>query len=108
MILQSVLSLSGETGHDVSLIGFDDTDIRSVMYPKATAICQDTRRLGLAAFEHVAALAAGEAPEDKPASVHGAWLGINETTAPPPEVAFHVSPNRTRLAASRKPPADQS
>lgn len=88
---------------DLSIIGFDDTDMRSVMYPKMTAICQDSRRLGKAAFEHVAALAAGEAPVGKPAAVHGAWLEINETTAPPPEVAFHVLPNRTRLAASRKP-----
>ena len=86
---------------DLSIVGFDDTDMRSLIYPKMTAICQDSRRLGQAAFERVVALVAGEAPSGLRG--HSAWLEINETTAPPPEVAYHVLPNRTRLAASRKP-----
>jgi len=87
---------------DLSIVGFDDTDIRSVIYPKMTAICQDSCRLGKAAFERVAALTAGQAAFDESPAVHAAWLEINETTAPPPEVAFHILPNRTRLAATRK------
>lgn len=90
---------------DLSIIGFDDTDMRSVIYPKMTAICQDSCRLGKAAFERVAALASGESQVVESTPAHVAWLEINETTAPPPEVAFHVLPNRTRLAATQKPTA---
>jgi LacI family transcriptional regulator len=97
---------------DLSIVGFDDTDTRSLIYPKMTAICQDSRRLGKAAFERVVSLiaASGEnagdeaadAPRDALQQSHAAWLEINETTAPPPEIAYHILPNRTRLAATRK------
>ena len=31
---------------DLSIVGFDDTDMRSLIYPKMTAICQDSRHAG--------------------------------------------------------------
>ena len=86
---------------DLSIIGVDDTDMRSLIYPKMTAVCQDSRQLGEAALERVAALIVGDESASKPIRGHAAWLEINETTAPPPEVAYHVLPNRTRLAATQ-------
>jgi DNA-binding LacI/PurR family transcriptional regulator len=87
---------------DLSIVGFDDTDMRSLIYPKMTAVCQDSRQLGRAAFEHLAAIVAGACPPGQPARTYSAWLEINETTAPPPEVADHVLPNRTRVAGRQR------
>ena len=98
---------------DLSIVGFDDTDMRSLIYPKMTAICQDSRLLGQTAFERIAAMIAaktagdgativGDSASDEPAPAHVTWFEINETTAPPPDVAYHILPNRTRLAASSK------
>jgi DNA-binding LacI/PurR family transcriptional regulator len=84
---------------DLSIIGVDDTDIRSLIYPKMTAICQDSRLLGQTAFKRVVSLIASEGKTPDLSRGHAAWLEINETTAPPPEVAYHVLPNRTRVAS---------
>jgi DNA-binding LacI/PurR family transcriptional regulator len=86
---------------DLSIVGFDDTDIRALMYPKMTAVCQDSKLLGQTALELVASIIGGGAKELEASRRQAAWLEINETTAPPPEVAYHVLPNRTRLAAGR-------
>jgi DNA-binding LacI/PurR family transcriptional regulator len=85
---------------DLSIVGFDDTDLRTLIYPKMTAVCQDSRQLGRRAFDYVARLIAGEPERRRTADHHAAWFEINETTAPPPDVAYHVLPNRTRVAAS--------
>jgi DNA-binding LacI/PurR family transcriptional regulator len=88
---------------ELSIIGFDDTDMRSLVYPRMTAVCQDSRHLGQTAFERVLRLIAEEASTDDPAArKDSAWLEINGTTAPPPEIASHVLPNRTRLPVRRK------
>lgn len=84
---------------DLSIVGFDDTDMRTLIYPKMTAICQDSRMLGQVAFERLLARIAGNDAEAPAGRGQTAWLEINETTAPPPEIAYHVLPNRTRLAA---------
>ena len=88
---------------------------RHAVHPAMTAVCQDSRRLGQTAFQRVASLIAngnknGKGPggyngnglshSNTPVGAHAAWLEINETTAPPPEVAYHVLPNRTRTAAN--------
>jgi DNA-binding LacI/PurR family transcriptional regulator len=89
---------------ELSIVGFDDTDMRSLVYPRMTAVCQDSKHLGQIAFEHVVRLAAGGPGETNGAS-NGkqlAWLEINETTAPPPESPSHVLPNRTRLPVEAK------
>jgi DNA-binding LacI/PurR family transcriptional regulator len=87
---------------DLSIVGFDDTDMRALIYPKMTAVCQDSRMLGQVAFERLLDRLAGR--EDSAPTVRGqaAWLEINETTAPPPEIAYHILPNRTRLASASR------
>jgi DNA-binding LacI/PurR family transcriptional regulator len=90
---------------DLSIVGVDDTDIRALIYPKMTAVCQDSKMLGQLSFQRVASLISGENKKADAPRGHAAWLEINETTAPPPEVAYHVLPNRTRVATSRRPVA---
>lgn len=92
---------------DLSIVGFDDTDIRTLTYPKMTAICQDSRLLGQRAFERVVGMLGLEETQQSFSRVdHAAWLEINETTAPPPEVAYHVLPNRTRLRSGSRHAVD--
>jgi DNA-binding LacI/PurR family transcriptional regulator len=89
---------------ELSIVGFDDTDMRGLVYPMMTAVCQDSKRLGQAAFEQVVRLARGgdaATVDDDPTPQHAAWLEINETTAPPPESPSHVLPNRTRLPVGK-------
>jgi DNA-binding LacI/PurR family transcriptional regulator len=81
-------------------VGFDDTDMRALIYPKMTAVCQDSRMLGKVAFERLLDRLAGREDGVSPRRGQAAWLEINETTAPPPEIAYHILPNRTRLATS--------
>jgi DNA-binding LacI/PurR family transcriptional regulator len=87
---------------ELSIVGFDDTDLRGLVFPTMTAVCQDSRQLGQAAFERVVRRAAGDRPEHDQSPRPTAWLEIHETTAPPPEVASHVLPNRTRLPVRRQ------
>jgi DNA-binding LacI/PurR family transcriptional regulator len=84
---------------ELSIVGFDDTDMRGLVYPRMTAVCQDSKHLGQAAFEAVVQLASGEKLEAGivPGPHQAAWFEINETTAPPPIAPSHVLPNRTRL-----------
>jgi DNA-binding LacI/PurR family transcriptional regulator len=90
---------------ELSIVGFDDTEIRNLIYPKMTAVCQDSRMLGRLAFQHVAGLVTCDAKMTRPHHERAAWLEIHETTAPPPEVAYHVLPNRTRLLVEATPDA---
>ncbi|MBL9165848.1 MAG: LacI family DNA-binding transcriptional regulator [Planctomycetaceae bacterium] len=85
---------------DLSIVGFDDTDMRALIYPKMTSVCQDSRMLGRVAFERLLEKMAGRDAESPAERGQAAWLEINETTAPPPEIAYHILPNRTRLATS--------
>jgi DNA-binding LacI/PurR family transcriptional regulator len=89
---------------ELSIIGFDDTDMRGLVYPRMTSVCQDSKQLGQAAYEQVLRLVEGrqEGASEGVRPKHAAWLEINETTAPPPEAPSHVLPNRTRLPVGRR------
>ncbi len=67
---------------ELSIVGFDDSDVRYHSYPAFTAICQDASQLGLEA----ARWAAGQAIGEEPATMHkmlSTRFEINQTTAPP-------------------------
>jgi len=84
---------------ELSIIGFDDTDVRNSVYPKMTAVCQDSRGLGRLAFETAVALSEENASSDlrKPPRSQPAWLELNHTTAPPPPLLENVTPSGRRL-----------
>ena len=87
---------------ELSIVGFDDTDTRSLLYPRMTAICQDSLLLGSAAFECVVQLIRGVPLPANSNYVQSAWLEINSTTAPPPSERFRVLTNGMRLPALEK------
>lgn len=83
---------------ELSVIGVDDTDIRSTIYPRMSAVCQDSRLLGRLAFERVRALA-GDDEGLAQAEPQKAWLDIGNTTGPPPTSPDRVLPTGARLPA---------
>ena len=89
---------------ELSILGFDDTDSRYTIYPAMTAICQDSRELGRAAFELLLRLCGTTTDARKPAGpanmLGAAWLEINHTTARAPALPTRVLPTCQRLEAA--------
>lgn len=86
---------------ELSILGFDDTDSRYTVYPTMTAICQDSRELGRAAFEvllRLCGMVRGERGNSLPGKVLGAaWLEINHSTGRAPMRPIRVLPTGQRL-----------
>jgi len=86
---------------ELSIVGFDDTDIRNSIYPKMTAVCQDSRMLGQLAFETARRLADANGASTDATSVApalpSAWLEFNHTTAPPPSLSDSILPSGQRV-----------
>lgn len=68
---------------DISIIGFDDTDVRFSVHPTLTAVCQDAAGLGFEAASWLAGSLkeGGEARLQKRVPT---FFEINQSTAPPP------------------------
>lgn len=82
---------------ELSIVGFDDAEMRSLLYPKLTAVCQDSVHLGRAAVEYLErALSAGGSID---VARFQAWFEINATTSPPPAKQFRVLSDGQRLPA---------
>ena len=82
---------------DVSIVGFDDADSRTNIYPKMSAICQDARQLG---YEAARALTQ-QLTENTIVPVQAAyptWMELHGTVGPPPAVAVRVLPDGMRLS----------
>ncbi len=82
---------------ELSILGFDDTDMRRAVFPTMTAVCQDSRELGRLAYELLIRHCAMQ-PEDRETAVLGsAWLEINHSTGRAPARAIRVLPSGERL-----------
>lgn len=68
--------------HDLSIVGFDDDDQCSTVWPRVTAVRQDSRALGAEAFRLAVALGTGA--QEACSRRFEAWLDIGETTGPAP------------------------
>lgn len=80
----------------LSIVGFDDGDIRQHTWPPFTAICQDARMLGVEAAQWLTRALVGDA-EPRMRTVHKTVFEINLTTAPPSRERFRVLPDGTRV-----------
>jgi DNA-binding LacI/PurR family transcriptional regulator len=83
---------------DISILGFDDNDVRNSVYPKMTSVCQDAVRLGYEAFTGLSQLVTSER-NDKPVvrEAFPSWLEVNETTGKPSDRGVRILPDGTRL-----------
>lgn len=101
-LINEAHSLGIKVPNELSIVGFDDTDTRTLLYPRMTSICQDSVLLGSVAFECLEQLVRGEPLPSKSTLVQSAWLEINSTTAPPPSERFRVLTNGLRLPTLEK------
>jgi DNA-binding LacI/PurR family transcriptional regulator len=68
---------------DMSIIGFDDAELRHIVLPTMTAVCQDATGLGREAFQVLSRLMSRQ--KDGNGSVHRVlptWFEIHDTTGP--------------------------
>ncbi len=86
---------------DLSIVGFDDTDMRNLLFPRMTSVCQDSTALGRSAFKLVEALVEGKEGSPPGSKRQTAWLEIHGTTGPPPPEVHRVLPSGGRLAVTR-------
>jgi DNA-binding LacI/PurR family transcriptional regulator len=78
--------LGVEIPNDISVIGFDDTDVRHSVTPTLSAVCQDAASLGFEASRWLthAIVKGSQAPFKK---TQTAFLEVNQSTACPPDTA---------------------
>ncbi len=68
---------------DLSIVGFDDSDMRGTVFPKLTAVCQNTRQIGLTALEALTVMIDPATPQSRLRRELNAELEIHDSTAPP-------------------------
>ena len=77
---------------DLSIVGFDDGYARHRVHPTLTAVCQDTRAIGLEAGQWLGRRIQG-GDEGTMRQVLEARLEINQTTGVPPTKSIRLQPN---------------
>lgn len=77
--------LGVEIPRDLSVVGFDDAEMRYGMYPELTAICQDAAALGREAFAALYGML--DQPDGAPVVKKAlrTWLEVHASTGPRPE-----------------------
>lgn len=91
-VVNEAHSLGVSVPGDLSVVAVDDSDTRNMVHPQLSAVCQDSKRIGEAAFEAVCDLVSGEAPQLDMGDHHQAWFEIHDSTAPPPKVVSRFRP----------------
>ena len=67
---------------DLSVIGFDDAELRHCLVPQLTAVCQDTKALGREAVSMLANIIANPTGVDPATKALRCWLELHDSTAP--------------------------
>jgi DNA-binding LacI/PurR family transcriptional regulator len=81
---------------DLSIVGFDDGDIRFRTWPMLTAVCQDAAQLGFEAALWLTRKLGGISHEPIRKEM-STFFEVHETTGMPPPRAVRVMPNGTRV-----------
>ncbi|MEM9418602.1 MAG: LacI family DNA-binding transcriptional regulator [Planctomycetota bacterium] len=78
-------SLGLSVPEDLSIVGFDDGDLRFDIYPEMTAVCQDTGAIGREAMTALHEVIENGPGETLPVrKARRAWLEVHHSTAAPP------------------------
>lgn len=86
--LRRAHELGIQVPRDLSIIGFDDSNVRQMAYPRFTAVCQDAEKLGMEAALWLTRRLAGGGPATCRETL-GTIFEVNNTTAAPrPHVAL--------------------
>ena len=81
---------------DLSLVGFDDSDVRHHVWPPITAVCQDAGMIGYEAALWLTRRLAGKGPSQL-RLVRQTMLEVNRTTGAPSRKPVRVFPDGTRV-----------
>lgn len=69
---------------ELSIVGFDDGEMRHAVYPKMTAVCQDAAAIGREAFDLLhEMLETGPGPAISRQSCLPTWLEVHGSSSPP-------------------------
>jgi DNA-binding LacI/PurR family transcriptional regulator len=80
---------------DISVIGFDDGDLRYSVYPKLTAVCQDAAGLGFEATVRLTRMLNGSSESSFQATMPS-FFEVNDSTGPPPDNPVAMRNGRLR------------
>ena len=93
-MLRGLREMGWSVPGDLSIVGYDDGDMRLIMHPRLSAVCQDTTRLGEIALDLLRRRMADSVhPGDRSKAPHvapprrqtlTASFEVGDTTAPPP------------------------
>lgn len=84
---------------ELSIVGFDDSDIRHHTFPAFTAVCQDARRLGYEAALRLTRALAGQT-ETRIRQTFPTMFEINRTTGPLTAPPIRILPDGTRVPSN--------
>ena len=87
---------------DISIIGFDDTDVRHSVHPTLTAVCQDAGALGFEAALRLTRMLTG-ACRDSFQKMVPTFFEVNQSTGPPPVNPRRVSGTGAALQMAEGP-----
>ncbi len=96
--LRRCQELGVKVPQELSIVGFDDSDIRSHTYPAMTAVCQDAAMLGFEAARWMTRMLAGQA-EKRIRMIRQTRFEINQTTGAAPAKPVRVLPDGSRAEA---------
>lgn len=89
--------LGVEIPGELSIVGFDDSDIRHHVFPAFTAVCQDARRLGFEAALRLTRSLSGQ-PDVSLRETFPTMFEINQTTGKKPAAPVRILPDGTRVS----------
>jgi len=81
---------------DLSIVGFDDGDLRNRVYPTLTAVCQNASKLGFEAGLWLTRKVLGLTDESM-RRVAQTFFEVNQTTGLPPKRPVRILPDGTRI-----------
>ncbi len=97
--LRRCLELGVRVPQDLSIVGFDDSDVRKHTFPACTSVVQDAEMLGFEAARWLTRRLANPADENLRSLrvVRTTRLEINQTTGRPPVEPVRVLPDGSRV-----------
>jgi DNA-binding LacI/PurR family transcriptional regulator len=103
-VLRRCQELGIRVPEEISIIGFDDADLRTWVHPRLSAVCQDAELLGYDAARWIMKRLTSEDVPPLRTSLK-ACLELNQTTAAPPAQPVRVLPDGRRqgVAAAAAP-----
>jgi DNA-binding LacI/PurR family transcriptional regulator len=94
--MRRCLEMGIRVPQELSIIGFDDSDIRYHTYPRVTCVCQDAPMLGFEAAQWLTRMLNDMAPTTFKAS-RSTNFEINQTTGPAASEPVRFMPDGTRV-----------